>query len=249
MISYEFFFVLIMISILSPFMTLLGLFLFQLKESEIERLSIENKKVIIEKELEVSQLSQLSQQIQPHFLFNTLNSLFSLLRMKKYTKLNYAMEELTLYLRKSYNINTQKNTIENELSYTLNYLNIQKIRFGNKLKIELKINEELLEDFIISYLLQTLVENCFKHGFEGTSDDFLLYISITTEGDSLLLLVENNGNPIQNKVDYQIGLTNINNRLKLMYGSSANLTYENTPIGTCFKCKWPRRHTNENINS
>ena len=88
MISYEHFFIIIIISILGPIVSLLSLIFFQLREAELNLLEIQNNRVLLEKELETSKYYQLSQEIQPHFLFNALNSLLSLLRLKKYDRIN-----------------------------------------------------------------------------------------------------------------------------------------------------------------
>ena len=102
MISYESFFIVILISILGPVIGFFILIFYTSYERQIHLLEMENRQVMLEKELEVSRYLQLNQQIQPHFLFNALNSLLGLIRLKQYERLSESFEHMVMYLRSKY---------------------------------------------------------------------------------------------------------------------------------------------------
>ncbi|WP_161956446.1 MULTISPECIES: histidine kinase [Metasolibacillus] len=211
-----------------------------MKESEVEILAVENRKIRLEKELEVSKYNQLSQQIQPHFLFNVLNTLMSLLRLKKYDELIQSMEQFIMFLKYKYEIKDHTHLIYNELKHTQNYLNIQSMRFGSRLHTNIEVDEKLLGESIIPYLIQTLVENTFKHGFDAEMEVCQIKISLYRETDDICLIVEDNGRGIDTEVQYNTGLSNIETRLNLLYGKHAELKILPRAVGSGVKvfCRW-----------
>src|SRR5690625_3575329 len=192
MLSYESYFLITLISILGPVLGVLGLFFYNVFEKQIYLLQVENRRVLLEKELETRKYLQLSQQIQPHFLFNALNSLFSLLRLGEYDKLSKSFEHLILYLRSLYHHKNETiYPLGDEIIHTNNYLAIQKLRFGDRLHITWKKDEDINHYYIIQHLLITVVENSFKHGLEKTEGDFYLTINLRKKDDhQLLIMVE-----------------------------------------------------------
>lgn len=252
MLSYESFFLIILLSILGPFLGVLGLFFYNVFEKQIYLLQVENRKVSLEKELETRRYLQLHQQIQPHFLFNALNSMFSLIRLKKYDELAKSFEHMILYLRSLYNQNNNSvSPLAEEISYTKNYLEIQKLRFRERLSIKWQIEfaAQVEEIFIVQYLLQTLVENAFKHGLEKVEDELLLTITIKkSKNGKVELIVMDNGpgfnyDPFKDFTGPGVGLNNIRKQLDYLYGGDASLTVVvNQPgeTGGVVIVSWPK---------
>lgn len=164
MLGYNQVVILIILSILAPIIGAITLLLMLVFERELDLLKSQNNKLKLEKELRQMEYLQLGQQIQPHFLFNTLNLLLGLARLKRFNELIRSLESLSMFLRFTYRRTSQLNGIEEELQFTMYYLEIQKMRFGDRLKVFSSCPENLKKMSILPYLLQTLVENAFKHG-------------------------------------------------------------------------------------
>lgn len=248
MISYEQFFLIIIISILGPVVSLLSLIFFQLKETEVNLIEIQNNRVLLQKELETSKYYQLSQQIQPHFLFNALNSLLSLLKLKKYDQLTEGFEHMVLFLKYKYRVHDNLYPLAEEVLYTNHYLQIQKIRFGDRLHISFLVDEDLLDELTIPFLLQTLVENAFKHGIEMIEESSLLTIAITTGKGRVVVKVidEGPGFLSENDIKFSTGLKNIVDRLQLIYGQEAEIRLKNNEgkKGATVSVSWPMGFSN-----
>ncbi|WP_174729165.1 sensor histidine kinase [Mesobacillus harenae] len=250
MISYESFFIVILISILGPVVGFFILIFYTSNERQVYFLEMENRQALLEKELEVSRYLQLNQQIQPHFLFNALNSLLGLVRLKQYDRLSGAFEHMVMYLRSKYTNKEALYPMEKEISYTNNYLEIQKLRFGHRLQIDWEIEKGLNQTLVIPYLLQTLVENAFKHGLEMIEEDAALSIKISQlDSQTIQLTVEDNGPGF--KEDYmelaseenKIGLLNLQRRLFLLFQQEATFTTKNRSHngGAVVEVTWPLR--------
>lgn len=243
MISYEHFFIIIIISILGPVISLLSLIFYQLRDAELNLLETQNNRILLEKELETSKYYQLSQEIQPHFLFNALNSLLSLLRLEKYEKLTEGFEHMVLFLRYKYKVDANLYPLHEEIKYTNHYLEIQKIRFGHRLTISFSVNEEVVDELTIPFLLQTLVENAFKHGIEEIEEPSLLTIIVEREKDRVVMKVIDDGPGFTSEGDIKLGtgLKNVIDRLNLIYGDEAELILENNvgKSGASVTVSWP----------
>lgn len=250
MILYESFFILILISILGPVLGFFILIFFTGNERQVHFLEMENRQVMLEKELEISRYLELNQQIQPHFLFNALNSLLGLIRLKQYDRLSSSFEHMVMYLRSKYTNKDPLYPLENEISYTKNYLEIQKLRFGERLKIDWEIEEGIEDVAVIPYLLQTLVENAFKHGLEMIEGEGILSIRLSfIHKERVMLEVEDNGPGFLIESEQistnenKIGLQNIRRRLSLLFEDKAEVTTANRSIdgGAVVKVTWPAK--------
>lgn len=228
MVSYENFFLFILISILSPVICLLILIIFNAFEKQIYLLEVENSKVNLEKELETTKYIKLNQQIHPHFLFNALNSMLGLLRLKRYDVLNESFEHMVLYLRSKYNHDQTLYTVKNEIEHTNHYLAIQKLRFGERICIKIEMEKDTEELLIIPYLIQTLVENSFKHGIDNIEGQGEIQIYAGMKEEKLLIVVQDNGpgfqtHPLEGTPGQ--GLNNVYNRLQLLFGEKAQMQF------------------------
>ncbi len=167
-----------------------------------------------------SQLQLLQQQINPHFLFNTLNSLRSLISsdtQKARNMVNYISE----FLRESLlNNSATTKLISEEVAILDNYLNIQKIRWGNDLVIEKDINSDVLGLKMPSLVLQPLAENAIKHGMKS-NEILTVKICMAKKNNVLLISISNNGELSNLSKNEMGGNSNIIKRLDLLYGDNA----------------------------
>ncbi len=188
-----------------------------LKELQYQK----NEAMAAQKLAAESQLQLLQQQINPHFLFNTLNSLRSLINsdtQKARKMVNYISE----FLRESLLTNNLTTKfISEEIKVLDNYLNIQKIRWGNELMVKKEISKDLLELKIPSLILQSLAENAIKHGM--ISNEILtIKVRIKKECNTLFISIINNGKLAQLNKKEKGGNYNIIKRLDLLYGKDAS---------------------------
>ncbi len=177
-----------------------------------------------------SELNMLKSQINPHFLFNSLNSISSL-TITDPDKAQDMVIKLSDYLRYSISHNDIKlQDFCKELANIERYLEIEKVRFGDKLQYSNDISQECLNTRIPIMLLQPLYENAIKHGVNESTTPIHINTKAIISGNLLLLEIKNNyESPIANKKGAGIGLTNIRERLQLMYASDTlmNINSEN----------------------
>lgn len=184
-----------------------------------------------QKELSAARLSALKMQINPHFLFNTLNSITSLIdfdtqkAQKILSQLGFLMRELLE--------NDQKHEISfrHEMEYIKAYLDIEHTRFQDRLVLNYQIHEESLEAEVPALLLQPIVENAIKHGISKRPDGGEILISaqlMDLNGEKHLRISVMNDTGTLNgekKQGYGIGIKNVSNRLKQLYGEHHSYTY------------------------
>ncbi len=190
-------------------------YLKQVKETE-------KQKNLLETQLVNTRMKMLSSQLQPHFLFNTLNSI-SVLADLDAAKAKDTIADLSDFLRQIlYSSDDNEIPLEKELRTLEYYLNILNVRFSGDLKIVKKINKKLLNRKIPAMLLQPLIENSIKHGYSYEHSELEILISIQQEGNQLVIKVENNGQPItqpsEELMQKGVGLANLRDRLKNLYG-------------------------------
>ena len=193
------------------------------KSFQLEKIkNIDNEKRVIE-----TQLRLLQAQIEPHFLFNTLSNICSLidsnpaLGKKMLINLNH-------YLRSSLKRSrTTHSTLAQEINLIQHYLEILKIRMGDRLQYTIDIADELMGFSLSPLLLQPLVENSIKHGLEPTVDGGSIKISAHVYEDNILsIMIADNGQGFQENLGAGVGLDNVRERLKFIYGELATLSIE-----------------------
>ena len=180
--------------------------------------------------LKYSELKALQSQINPHFLFNVLNTMTSLIRTNP-EKAREVTIDLSNYLR--YNLDNNVKSVEliKELNQVDTYIKIEKVRFGDKLNILYDIDESLYNFQIPSLIIQPLVENSIKHGILKKRDNGCVKIIIKKIGKDIEIIIEDDGVGIEQSIidnlDKQIkeniGLKNVHQRLKLLYGEGLNI--------------------------
>jgi hypothetical protein len=164
-----------------------------------------------------SELNYLKAQINPHFLFNSLNSISSL-TISDPQKAQEMIIKLSTYLRYSL-IQKEKFTLSEEIENGKLYLEIEKIRFGKRLEFEININNELLSYTVPSTILQPLYENAVKYGVQESTEPVIIQTNCSMESNLLKIMITNTLPERTSKRKGEgIGLKNISERLRLTYG-------------------------------
>jgi sensor histidine kinase YesM len=171
-------------------------------------------------------LKSLKSQINPHFLFNSLNSINSLTLVSP-EKTRDMVIKLSEFLRYSAGKQSQEHaTLEEELRHMNIYLDIEKVRFGKKLDIKTSIDETCLKAKIPNFILQPLLENAIKYGVQESLDTKPITIKCSKSGTFLRIEVENQFDDTINAKGEGIGLNNIKARLKILYGRDGLIQME-----------------------
>lgn len=195
-----------------------------LQEEKIKRL--DNEKQIVE-----TQLRLLQAQIEPHFLFNTLSNIASLIDRDPLQG-KAMLNSLTLYLRQSLrNSRDEKTTLGKELEFIGHYLDILKIRMGARLNYSIEASAALQQLLIPPMLLQPLVENAIQHGLEPAKQGGDLVIGSELRASRLRLFVSDTGVGLVSEGQSGFGLYNIRQRLRSLYGDTAILQISARPEG------------------
>lgn len=190
-----------------------------------------------------AELQTLQSRINPHFLYNSLNSIASLIHEDP-----DKAEEMTLKLSKlfRYSINSMQesfSTIKEELDILNTYLDIEKIRFGNRVNFQLHIADGLQDALIPRFLIQPLVENALKHGLKDKAHGGYLSVEISLSDRGIVLLVGDNGIPFPDELSVGYGLQSTYDKLQLLYGDGYEIKINNLPSKT-IKILIPENHEN-----
>jgi LytS/YehU family sensor histidine kinase len=180
---------------------------------------IEKRKSEAEKLSKEAELFKLRQQLQPHFLFNSLNSISALTGADP-EKARHMIQQLSDFLRGTLKKDEQQwNTLKEELKYLQLYLDIEKVRFGHRLQTEINYREEVLSFKLPALLLQPVVENAIKFGLYDTIGDVVIKIMVTIEEDHLKITVQNPFDPETSQPfkGTGFGLSSIQRRLFLLF--------------------------------
>ena len=181
------------------------------------------RQTVTEKELTVAKLSLLHAQVEPHFLYNTLASA-QLLTRSDPARADQMLGNLILYLRHSLPRTEETlSTVGEELERVRAYLDILKIRMGNRLSLQIEVPDELKAVQFPAMMLQTLVENAIKHGLEPKPGGGTVWILARAFDRSLALTVADDGRGFSAEGGGTgIGLRNVRERLRLAYGEAAS---------------------------
>jgi sensor histidine kinase YesM len=177
-----------------------------------------------ERELNLTQarLEVLRAQLQPHFLFNTLNTISSLM-YKDVPAADRVLNRLASFLRLALETaKTQEVCLATELEYTDRYLDIERVRFMDRLKVERQIEEDTLDAMVPTLILQPLVENALKHGVGTRAGGGTMWIRAQRRNGTLSVEVEDEGWPPR-EVQEGVGLSNARARLVTLYGERQRL--------------------------
>jgi two-component system LytT family sensor kinase len=200
---------------------------------EKERLERASREARLIHQVVEAELRALRAQVNPHFLFNSLNTIAALVVPEP-----AKAEEMTLRLAKIFrhvliHADQPFSSIEEEISFLRTYLEIEKVRFGERLRIEFDVNESVTQLAVPTLILQPLVENALKHGLAAKLGQNELTIRANRKENLLLLSVEDNGVGMKAKANpgqsIGMGLRNVKERLQTVYGNLATFSFESRP--------------------
>lgn len=186
-----------------------------------------------------AQLKALQAQINPHFLFNTLNTIAMFCRTKP-TEARHLLLEFSAFFRKSLERSDDYITLREEMAYVNQYLLFEKARFGDNIQIEQKTDDEALDLKVPALTIQPLVENAIRHGFPTASQPLKVSINILLDEDSVSIIIKDNGSGIK-KEDLDkilvpgfgkgtgLGLSNVNDRLRGIFGDDYKISISSLP--------------------
>lgn len=195
----------------------------------------------LEKRLSEARLQALQMQLNPHFLFNAMHSISTLMHrdVEAADSMLARLSELLRLTLKS--DNAQTIPLSQELQILERYLDIERIRFGDRLAIELDIDPETLAFHVPSLILQPVVENSLRHGIAPFSIQGVLKISSLCTDDDLVLTVTDNGGGIEKPITEGVGISNVRNRLQELYGGMHTFSISNNqpPPGVTVTLRFP----------
>jgi two-component system LytT family sensor kinase len=197
----------------------------------------------LEAQVREGELKMLRAQINPHFLFNSLNSMSSL-TLTDPMKAREMILKLSDFMRYSLSShNEQPVTLQNEMESLRLYLEIEKVRFGERLIIEEDIQPECLTALLPGMLLQPLYENAVKHGVYESTETVVIRTSAHKENGQVVISVSNNIDPesVVTRKGAGIGLINVRSRLELFFGEKADLTVTRKDDSFNVTVKFPYR--------
>ena len=185
---------------------------------------------MLEARLASAELQVLKMQLHPHFLFNTLNTIYNLIPVNgKHAQIMTA--RLGHLLRVSLDhVTTEKVPLHHELDFLMEYVEIEKARFEERLRVEQDVPPETLQAEVPNMILQPLVENAVRHGISKKASGGMVKISAQRDNGRLVLTVTNDGLPASDKSSTGIGLANTRARLTKLYGEDFSFKLE--PFGT-----------------
>nr|WP_237487894.1 histidine kinase [Hufsiella arboris] len=177
---------------------------------------LRNEKDLVREKLE-TELKFLKNQINPHFLFNTLNNIYGLAR-KKSDKAPEVVMRLSKLLRfMLYESDRRTMPISDEIRVLEDYVQLEKIRFNDRLNLSFKQNIDDFDQVITPLILLPFIENAFKHGICETTESTQISIDISVKNGHLNFLIQNSHDKEQTQVHEKIGLSNVRRQLELMY--------------------------------
>lgn len=169
-----------------------------------------------------AQLNNLSAQLNPHFFFNSLNNI-KFLVLENPDSARRAIDLLSELLRNSLNSNISRLiSLNDEMKLVKDYLELEKIRFEERLQIKIETNVDLSKHKILPLSIQSLVENAIKHGIEKRKNGGLILVKIEGENNFMKMSVQNSGKLNQDINNLGIGLNNLKERLQLQYNGNAS---------------------------
>lgn len=225
------------------------------KNIEIER--AEKTKLELQEEYKDCQLKALQSQINPHFLFNVLNSIASLAIIEDAPKTQEVIYNLSYILRYTLKKANKLVKLEEEINHVKAYLDIQQVRFGERIKYNLVFDEEALDVQIPFMTIQVFVENAILHGIEEKEQGGRIDLTIKNEDDKIFIEIKDDGigisveklceirNELKNKDKFnldKVGINNVNKRMYHYYGDEYSINIDSkVKKGTKVYIKIPKK--------
>ena len=213
-------------------------------QSSYEQIDSLMKKIVLEQnERRKSELDALQSQINPHFLYNTLESITWMIEGERNDDAAFMISQLAKLFRISLSKGSTVITIRDELQHAQSYMNIQKVRYKNTFSVTFDVDPEICSYCTVKLILQPILENAINYGVSGMDDCGEIRVKGRQEGGRVILSVEDNGIGMSeeqvrllltdsNRVHKHgsgVGLVNVNNRIQLLFGKEYGLTVESEP--------------------
>lgn len=189
-----------------------------------------------------SELKALQAQINPHFLYNTLDSIIWMAEWGENQEVVLMTSSLAKLLRRSISNEQEAVTVAEEVEYTETYLTIQKMRYKDKLEYEILVDPEILQKSVIKLILQPLVENAIYHGIKYKEGKGLIRIRGFRQNERMILQVQDDGKGMEPETlahifekhtkdtrSNGVGLNNVNERIQLYYGDDYGISFRSSP--------------------
>jgi sensor histidine kinase YesM len=194
----------------------------RLKEKELDMMRLKQMKTQAE-------LAALHSKINPHFLYNSLNSIASLIHDNP-----DKAESMTLKLSRLFRYSINQNQehlvkVKEEVEIVNTYLDIEKVRFGNRINFTFNVDDSLLECKIPRFLIQPLVENALKHGLSQVAENGKLYIGIHKVDQAIEIIIADSGKPFPEELQTGYGLQSTYDKLDLLFAERYNVQINNEP--------------------
>ena len=172
----------------------------------------------LEEQLTKSRLQSLQMQLNPHFLFNTLNAISGMMH-EDVNAADRMMTTLSEMLRSTFRIKTEEHPLGEEISLLERYIEIMKMRFKDKLEVQMEVDEDARSALVPVFLMQPLLENSIKYGVENRGM-VKVNLSVRTNNDKLIMAVQDNGPGIKHATRNGVGLANTLERLEKLFGEN-----------------------------
>lgn len=195
-------------------------------------------------QLTSAKLSALQARLNPHFLFNSLNTIAVLVRGGDNGRATRVVEQLSEVLRQTLSRSREAEvSLDDELHLVRQYLAVEAARFSDRLRVDIDVPEALLSAAVPSFALQHLVENAVRHGIARRSDAGMILVTARPVADALEIAVQDDGAGLAAGADHADGhgLENTRERLRTLYGNRASLTLEPAGQGTIARLVIPYR--------
>jgi two-component system, LytTR family, sensor kinase len=200
----------------------------------------ESQQARLAAQLAEARLGALRMQLNPHFLFNSLNAITVLVRDQKTREASRMLELLSGVLRQVLqNEKRQEVSLEDELRFTEQYLAIEQVRFSDRLQVRWEIEPGVRDALVPEFILQPLVENAIRHGVAKRSEAGLIEIAGRESNGDLMLSVEDNGPGYQPTSNVGVGISNTRARLKTLFGEAGQLEILSAVSGTVATVRFP----------
>lgn len=196
-----------------------------------------------ERQLTKAEMNNLQQQFQPHFLFNSLNSINALVKSQP-DKAREMLLNLSDFLRLTIQKGKEEfNSVSDEISYLNLYMSIEKVRFGERLTVEINEDEHCNDKQLPSLILQPLVENAIKYGLNSQTGSITILLNISSEKNMLLISISNpyDKNAVNAGKGTGFGLKSIDRKLKFLYKRSDLLEIQQSDSQFSVTIKIPQR--------
>lgn len=202
--------------------------------------------------LRKTELKALQAQINPHFLYNTLDSIQWMCEQEKSSDAVKMVSALARLFRISISRGRELIPIADEISHARSYLLIQSYRYKNQFTYEFDIEEDVADYYCNKITLQPMIENAIYHGIDRMVDEGLIRITARTEGDDIVFLVSDNGAGMtkeqcegvlskESSDSSGIGIKNVNDRIKIYFGESYQIQIDSEPdVGTTIRIRFPK---------